>query len=709
MANARISNSRKCLNHFQDIERPLKKPKVAVARSSVSSLAEIGVAKHQQNDYETAEQCFSQALCRVDISYLCAQVETSFSGYNDTTDFPRKHSRCNSQLESQRATEATAERTSQSSIEYDEGMRVYQGLLKIKESSPPEEIVASLLYNIGQTYLQRGIHKEAILWFQQSVDKFCALGVSHSVKVIMNLHCLGYCHYRTGKGEKAAILYGRAHALVSEPALAGSHHMAGSVNCAGVLLFNEQPCDTEKAMETFHYSLELYREREGADLIAIATVLNNIGRVHYLRSEFNEARAIYEECMQIRRALLGDDSVDVAATVYNLGQTCYQLGQLDESLSNYREFLKIVVPIVGPKSKDVALVYKGIAQIYHERSDLKSALYYFTQTVEAQRASIGSLSDTASTLNKMGNLCYELNDFHTAMQHYQEGLKVEKAVLSANHPHIIITLTNIGHINKQLGEYKKALTAYRQVHRMQVKTFGADSFDTAETMSSIGLMQYHVKDYATSFESYQEALRIRRQHFDSDDHPDIASTLNSIGLVLFKQDVFDLAKKCFTQSLRIRSKLLGKDHRDVAILWYNIATVHFEMGEDELAIQMYIETLRVERKALGEEHPDVVLTLQHLGQVHQQLGRFEKSLEFFQEALHIERRREGSCDKSVGRILNLLGNVYLQLGMTSKMMDCYVEASRIYESHQDWGETLIIAGYNFYGLSKTNPRCAPIA
>jgi tetratricopeptide (TPR) repeat protein len=102
-------------------------------------------------------------------------------------------------------------------------------------------------------------------------------------------------------------------------------------------------------------------------------------------------------------------------------------------------------------------------------------------------------------------------------------------------------------------------------------------------------MQYHMRDFESAFNSYQEALRIRRQHLGRDDHPDIACTLTSIGLVLFKQDMFELAKKCFSESLRIRSKILGKDHRDVAILWYNIATIHFETGEDDLAVQMYKE------------------------------------------------------------------------------------------------------------------------
>jgi tetratricopeptide (TPR) repeat protein len=275
----------------------------------------------------------------------------------------------------------------------------------------------------------------------------------------------------------------------------------------------------------------------------------------------------------------------------------------------------------------------------------------------------------------------------------------------------MITITNIAHIHKQVGDHAKALAAYKHAHSLQVQSYGPDDIHVADTLSSIGLIEYHLKNYESSFESFQESLRIRRQCLGSDDHAEIASTLNSIGLVLFKQDMFDLAKKCFTESLRIRKKILGESHRDVAIVWYNIATIHFETGEDELAIGMYEETLRVERAALGDSHPDVVLTLQHLGQVYQQLGHMEKATEYLKSALDIEtKRNETGRDRALARLYNLLGNVHLQLGQTEEMMRCYSEASRLYERPPSQsGETLVIAGYNFYGLSKTNPPCAPVA
>lgn len=619
----------------------------------------------------------------------------------------------------------TKEKTSRT--EYDEGMRVYESPIALNDISDPNLIASTLYYNIGQTYTRQKLYEDAITWFQHSFKlcnhtSNCSIGRT-SLLLVKTLHCLGYCNHRLGNDGKASVYYEKALSLVSESNLGSSVHLAASLNCVGVLHFNSQTCNnTELAIEMFSESLNIYRTMTNinrSNKIASATVLNNIGRVYYLQSKFQESLDVYQESLRIRREILGSDSVDVAATVYNIGQTCHQIGKLDESLAYYKEFIRIATSGVMPMdsaSKDMALVFKGIAEIYQEKSDLKMALFYFSRALELQKKFNNFYStDVATTLNKLGNICYEMKNFTTAMSHYKKGLEIERKVLPANHPHTIITLVNIAHIHKQLGEHENALTAYMAACKMQMSAFGRESLSVAETLSSIGLMQYHIRDYESSFESYQEALRIRRHSYGTDEHLDVASTLNSIGLVLFKQDFFDLAKKCFSESLRIRSSILGPDHRDVAILWYNIATIHFETGEDDTAVEMYKETLRVEKKALGDDHPDVVLTLQHLGQVHQQMGQIDEALRYFNDALDIEvtnnfkKKSDPKKSGSMARLLNLLGNVYLQMGKADDMMKCYAEASRIYEANQRPGETLVIAGYNFYGLSKTNPPCAAVA
>jgi tetratricopeptide (TPR) repeat protein len=704
------------------VERPMKKIRTVATVDTVAMLNDMGISNFSTGDYAAAQKCFSQALCRFDVRFLCSHIHSSL----------QRKSCESSKTSTIKLNTFEVKETSDSPVvdmlssldidqrhEYDEGMRVYGEPLPIDSSTQAECIASVLFYNIAQTHSHRGEYETARRWFEQSLSESEETSDNLSYDIIVNnLHNLGHCAYKVGQKTKAMQYYEKALSLILKLNL-DNNCLAASLNCLGVLCFHRHTTgDMTKTLETFQQSLEIYRSSFESDPKAIATVLNNIGRIYYLRSEFKEALLVYKEALTIRRQALGDLSIDVAATVYNMGQTYHQLGDLDKSMEHYRDFLIIAKSCFGSDTRDIALVYKGIAEIHQEKSELKLALHYFTQALRSQRASVGNLyPEVAATLNKLGNLCYEMQDYVSAMKFYKEGLEVENAVLPSSHAHIVITLTNIAHIYKHLGDYHRALRTYKRVMEMQSQTFGAESIKVAETLSSIGLMQYHIRDFEASFNSYQEALRIRREYHGADEHPDVASTLNSVGLVLFKQDMFELARKCFAESLRIRRKVLGENHRDVAILWYNIATIYFETGEDDLAIQYYKETLRIERVSLGFDHPDVVLTLQHLGQVFQKLGKLNEAVKYFNEALELERQAHGreEAGSTLGKILNLIGNVHLQQGNTKEMMACYIEASRIYVANRDGGvhgmeeEALVISGYNFYGLSKMHPPCAPVA
>lgn len=86
-----------------------------------------------------------------------------------------------------------------------------------------------------------------------------------------------------------------------------------------------------------------------------------------------------------------------------------------------------------------------------------------------------------------------------------------------------------------------------------------------------------------------------------------------------------------------------------------------------------------------------------------------RALEYYEEALAIERKLSGSNSMNVARTLNHIGNVYLQKGEVDKLMATYSEALRIYHAEGKDASDLVIAGYNFYFLSKLHPECAAVA
>jgi len=119
-------------------------------------------------------------------------------------------------------------------------------------------------------------------------------------------------------------------------------------------------------------SSNLPTEGEGADdlWISVATSINNIG---YLRQQSGQASAeetmqAYQNSLQIKRRVLGNDNLSVGKTLNNLGTVHYLKRDYDQALQAYREALEIMMASLGPDHLDVGTVHSNIGDVYWAQS-----------------------------------------------------------------------------------------------------------------------------------------------------------------------------------------------------------------------------------------------------------------------------------------------------------------------------------------------------
>jgi tetratricopeptide (TPR) repeat protein len=579
-----------------------------------------------------------------------------------------------------------------------------------EENATIQDIRTITHFNIGQTNLARKKYKEAMDWFNQFLSN--TDGNQSSLLTYKAVHNIGYCYYIMRNFEAAFKYFHQASQMLTNLHLSDSVMATVTYSSLGVVLFNTDISDTKPSLLLFQKCLEIYNSNTGTyNTRQLGTLWNNFGRVYYLEGDFEKATESYKRSLVLRREKSGIDSIDVAATYYNLGNVNQNVQKLEQAIECYQEFLRIAELKLGFKSKEVVAVYKCMGEILQKLKQPESALQQYEKALElAVTAMMDDQREISAILNKAGNVCFEIGKYDKALKYYTSGLEIENTYhTDFDKNSIIVTLTNIAQTYKQMGRMDMSLDFYRQVYTIQINDTESKKLDIASTLSSIGLMLYHTEYYEKAFETYQEALQLRRDHHGSDDNVDIATTFNSIGLVLFKQGLFELCTECFNRCLQIRLKLFGPIHKDVAMVWYNLASVAFEIGDDETAIERYEEALRIEKVSLGNDHQNIILTLVHLGQVKQQCGLLEDAIKVFSDALQIQQKQSINDAAREARIYNLLGNCFLQRGDVSNMMNAYTSASRLLMTINRSSEPLTIKGYNIYGLSKLHPECSPAA
>ena len=332
--------------------------------------------------------------------------------------------------------------------------------------------------------------------------------------------------------------------------------------------------------------------------------------------------------------------------------------------------------------------------------------------------SVQSSTEIAATLNKIGNHQYEEGDYDGALSAYKQGLEIELEVLDGLHPNIIITLTNIGEIYKIRGEYQEALRVHKEAFKIQCKRLGKSHPDLCSTLLSVAAIHYDAQNYGKARKTYERVLQIQRDACGDHDDLDVASTLFSMGLVLFKMEYNEHALHAFEESLKIRKELLDKDHIGIASILYNIGAVYLETGDDDTALSYYKETHRVERAALGNYHEDITPTLEHIGHLYEEKGDINEAIKYFSDALDIYKTNSESAedesskrddDISIAQTLNNIGNLYLQKGQTQDMVTEFSDAIRYLQKSGKSYDDLAICGFDYYALSKLHPECASVA
>jgi len=559
-------------------------------------------------------------------------------------------------------------------------------------------VFACIVYNIGQTFVRRCRFDVAKSWFGRAMKRVVSASLQdleekqhsrrhhhllHGDFALMQvriLHNLGYCMYRLGKKTEASTMYWKALSLARSENL-DPHHVATSKNAAAVLLYHRQEEETSRSEALYNHAMCLFQEsfaalvaEYGLESRQVATVLNNMGRLHFENAEFVQALDAYEKALRIRRHSLDSDSVDITATVCNVGQAWHRVGDL-----RYEE----------GRVQEASTMYKKSLEVFLFANDY-------------------SQREQSILLNKLGTVSFELNFFVEALDYFTTGLNIALTVLEANHPHVLITLLNIAQIHLKLGDFSSAILKYYQVHALLVTAHGLNSLQAAALLSIIGQLRYLQQDFDSALALFQEVLQIQCRHGGDEGSLDVAGTLTSIGLILFNNGHPEQSRVCFAESLRIRQRCLGVDHLDTALHVCNLATAYWESGDEDRAIRLYQETLRIEKRS--GNHGDVILTLQYLGIIHQNRGELERALECFAEALELEREYGSKTNGTVvAKLANLIGNLHLQTGNVRAMMECYVEASKMYNELGLADDTLVIAGFYFYFFNKLHPPTAAVA
>jgi tetratricopeptide (TPR) repeat protein len=168
--------------------------------------------------------------------------------------------------------------------------------------------------------------------------------------------------------------------------------------------------------------------------------------------------------------------------------------------------------------------------------------------------------------------------------------------------------------------------------------------------------QYALAAYADARSLFERALAIREKLFGPE-HPETATSLNSLAGVVQSQGDLAVARALYERALGIRENVLGPEDSDTAMSLNNLADVVREQGESKVAQPLYERAFAIWQKLHGPEHPETATCLRNVARVLQDQGYLAEAQSLYERVLTIREKILGPMQPATATSLENLASV----------------------------------------------------
>ncbi|XP_078660026.1 uncharacterized protein LOC144904762 [Branchiostoma floridae x Branchiostoma belcheri] len=380
-------------------------------------------------------------------------------------------------------------------------------------------------------------------------------------------------------------------------------------------------------------------------------------------------------------SFLFDDSFSIKAEVYR------SLCDYENYKTCSEQALKSDISIYGegnPHSNTAASL-NNLGDAWDKLGDQRKAASYYKQSLMMKQSIYGENTDQigiAYSLLNLGAACSKLGDHRKAVSYFEQSLQMMKNEYGENTEHrdIATSLNNLGEACRELGDYRKAVSYHEQSLLMWQSIYGENSEhpDIATTLNNLGSACSELGDYRNAVSYYEKSLHMKWGIYgENTEHPVIATSLGNLGTACMGLCDYRKAVSYLQQSQKMMKAIYGEntEHPDIAASLNNLGAACSELGDYRKAVSYYEQSLQMRWSIYGEntEHLDIATSLNNLGAACSELGDYRKAVSYYEQSLQMRWSIYGENTEHlyIAGSLNNLGAACSKLGEHRKAVSYY--------------------------------------
>eukprot|EP01132_Coremiostelium_polycephalum_P005399 gene5399-6734_t len=229
---------------------------------------------------------------------------------------------------------------------------------------------------------------------------------------------------------------------------------------------------------------------------------------------FEEAETYYLNELKFKSNKLGKDHTQVAITHIHLADLYGSYSLLSKAEDNLISAIKIYCSRFGDQDIGTATTREKLALLYIKQQKFVDSIKLFKEVLEVKRK-VGSAESIIEVADTYDNIawCYQNQGmYEQALMNYHQALKI-KMDKTSNSMSIAKTLNNLGHLFLSHNELNKSLDLFNKVKDIFIQQRGEDHSDVATALDNIGMVHSKKHNYVLAEQNFKSAINIRTKQF----------------------------------------------------------------------------------------------------------------------------------------------------------------------------------------------------
>lgn len=375
---------------------------------------------------------------------------------------------------------------------------------------------------------------------------------------------LGRTYTELGAYLPAADLLNRSYHIHQLHSGTDSADQASVVADLGLLHYRRGDYAQAKALlQEATLALGPYHRTHGTEL---TQGLLFLGELHRRTNQHDQASELLNQALELQIELTGAESA-ATAEILHAQAAIMTLVSLDQAESLFERVLAINERELGPDHPKVGIILRDLAAVRLEQGKLDGNEAMLRRSVRILEDAYGSTHTfVGNALSSLGNLLIATGDASSAIEVLERALAVQSTTVGTSHPESAYTLAHLGRAFREAGRFAEAHEFYGQSAAIREAAIGQQRFDSFlfHVMTMLASTEADMGDTRADL-TFAKALIMWSSGTDTTDTR-LSSSLHRLGRWLVEQQRCQEAQPLLQRAVELHLQRQQPASEDVAEL-----------------------------------------------------------------------------------------------------------------------------------------------